>query len=365
MNVVLEKLCADWAEHNQFSGVCMITCKGSTVFSGAYGFANRAFKIPNKIDTKFDTASITKLFTATAILQLVQDKKLKLSDYITDIIDLKGTKISPNVTMEQLLNHTSGIHDDAEEEAGEQYSELFVTQPNYAIRECRDFLKNFVYKEPNFEPGSDVRYCNCSFVLLGLAIEEITGTSYREDVTENIFQRAGMRNTAFLSMDSINENTAEGYTNLYNKNGELIGYKKNIYCFPPKGTPDGGAYTTAEDMNLFLAAIQKHILLNNTYADLILTAHCPYTRKKEWMGIPGLYERNGYAFEFLFLPDSQEPFCIYKDGQNDGVAARFNYYPQEDITATILSNHDCDVWELTKQIQMEIYKRYYCHEEME
>lgn len=151
MNVVLEKLCADWAEHNQFSGVCMITCKGSTVFSGAYGFANRAFKIPNKIDTKFDTASITKLFTATAILQLVQNNKLKLSEHITDIIDLKGTKIPPNVTIKQLLNHTSGIHDDAEEEAGEQYSELFVTQPNYAIRECRDFLKNFVYKEPNFD----------------------------------------------------------------------------------------------------------------------------------------------------------------------------------------------------------------------
>lgn len=261
MNVVLEKLCADWAEHNQFSGVCMITCKGSTVFSGAYGFANRAFKIPNKIDTKFDTASITKLFTTTAILQLVQNNKLKLSEHITDIIDLKGTKIPPNVTIEQLLNHTSGIHDDAEEEAGEQYSELFVTQPNYAIRECRDFLKNFVYKEPNFEPGSDVRYCNCSFVLLGLAIEEITGTNYREYVTENIFQRAGMRNTAFLSMDSINENTAEGYTNLYNKNGELIGYKKNIYCFPPKGTPDGGAYTTAEDMNksIFYSIIPMQI----------------------------------------------------------------------------------------------------------
>ncbi len=80
------------------------------------------------------------------------------------------------------------------------------------------------------------------------------------------------------------------------------------------GTPDGGAYTTVEDMNLFLAAIQKKILLDDTHAKLLLTAHCPYTREKEWWGIPGLYERNGYAFEFLFLPDKKEPFCIYKDG---------------------------------------------------
>ena len=138
----------------------MVKCKGNTVFSEAYGFANRVFKIPNKIDTKFDTASITKVFTAVAVLQLVQEKKLKLSDYITQIIDLEGTEISPAVTIEQLLNHTSCLRDDAEDEAGEQYSQLFAASPNYTIKECRDFLKNFAYKKPNFEPGADVRYCN-------------------------------------------------------------------------------------------------------------------------------------------------------------------------------------------------------------
>lgn len=352
-------LCEGGGEHDGFSGVCTVRRRERTVFSEAYGFANRAYRIPNTMDTRFNTASITKLFTAAAVLQLVQAKKLKLSERITQIIDLAGTEISSAVTVEQLLNHTSGIHDDAEEEDGEEYSALFAASPNYAIRECRDFLKNFAYKKPNFEPGADVRYCNCSYVLLGLAIETITGKSYREYVTEHVFQKAGMKSTAFLSMDSVNENTAEGYLHLYSEDGKAIGYRKNIYSFPPVGTPDAGAYTTAEDLNLFLAAIQKGLLLDAAHAKLFLTPHCPYTREKEWWGIPGLYERNGYAFEFLFLPNAKEPFCIYKDGQNDGVAARFSYYPKEDITVTILSNQDCDVWAMTKQLQTRIYELYY------
>lgn len=68
----VETLCEDWNRREQFSGVCMVKHKEHTIFSGAYGFANRAFKIPNQIDTKFDTASITKVFTAAAVLQLVQ-----------------------------------------------------------------------------------------------------------------------------------------------------------------------------------------------------------------------------------------------------------------------------------------------------
>ena len=104
----------------------------------------------------FDTASITKVFTAAAVLQLVQEKKLKLSDHITQIIDLEGTEISPDVTIEQLLNHTSGIHDDAEEEAGEQYSDLFVTSPNYAIRESID--KKAVFLIPAFRNTFSVTY---------------------------------------------------------------------------------------------------------------------------------------------------------------------------------------------------------------
>jgi len=87
---------------------------------------------------------------------------------------------------------------------------LFVNSSNCAIRECKDFLKNFAYKEPNFKAGTNVRYNNCAFVLLGLAIEKVTGIDYRTYVTKNIFEEAcQMTNTKFCVMDEINENTAE------------------------------------------------------------------------------------------------------------------------------------------------------------
>ena len=75
----------------------------------------------------------------------MEQGKLKLTDCITAIIDLEGTQIPADVTIEHLLRHTSGIADDADEEAGEEYSDLFINSPNYAIRECRDFLKNFAF----------------------------------------------------------------------------------------------------------------------------------------------------------------------------------------------------------------------------
>lgn len=359
MKEFIKSVCEQNYPAHNFSGVCMLKVKGETLFAKAYGYASRAFKIPNQIDTKFDTASITKIFTAAAVLQLIECGKLNFGDKITDIIDLSGTEIPTDVTIEQLLNHTSGIADDADEENGEDYSALFAEYPNYAMRECRDFLRNFAYKKPNFMAGTGVRYCNCSYVLLGLAIEKVTGISYRDYVARNVFDKAGMSDSGFLSMDGVNENTAEGYVSITDESDNIVGYKKNIYCYPPKGTPDGGAYTTAEDLNKFICAIKSNVLLGKEFSKIFLTPHCEFTKPEEWYEIPGLYEKNGYAFEFLMLPDSDEPFCICKDGINDGVSVKLSYYPASDITLVLLSNHNCNVWEMTKEIQLEIYKRYY------
>ena len=355
MKHIIDTICREYAEQHDFSGVCLYKEQGETVFAGAYGYANRAYEIPNRIDTRFDTASVTKTFTAAAVMQLVDARKMRLEDKITALVDLSGTKIPEDVTIHHLLSHTSGIADDADEEAGENYADLFRDSPNYAIRECRDFLKNFAYKEPNFKAGTARRYCNCSFVLLGLAMEAVTGKSYREYVRENIFAKAGMTGSDFLSMDGINPNTAEGY--ILEDDGT---WRKNIYSYPPQGTPDGGAYTTAEDMNRFLAAIRGNVLMGEDVSKALLSPQVPFTKPQTRDQIPGLYLQGGYAFEFLMLPERKTPVCICKDGINDGVSAKFSWYPEKNITLTFLANQNCNVWEMTRKIQREIYQRYYC-----
>lgn len=109
-----------------------------------------------------------------------------------------------------LLTHTSGIGDDAEEENGESYEDLWRTKPNYAVTTTADFLPQFIHKPPNFPPGQGCSYCNCSFVLLGLMIEKISGMNFRDYVRQNIFTRAGMPHSDFLRLDRVYENVAEG-----------------------------------------------------------------------------------------------------------------------------------------------------------
>ena len=128
--------------------------------------------VPNTLDTRFDTASTTKLFTAVATLQLIDAGAFGLDTSAGQYLGLEGTAISPDVTVRHLLTHTSGIGDDADKEAGESYEAVWRDAgPNYTVTETADFLPQFVHRPPNFIPGAGCRYNNCGYVLLGLMVE--------------------------------------------------------------------------------------------------------------------------------------------------------------------------------------------------
>jgi CubicO group peptidase (beta-lactamase class C family) len=328
---------------SDFSGVCLVRQGDRDIVHQAFGFAHRGFTIPNDVTTRFDIASVTKIFTAAAIMQLVDQGKLALDTRVMPFLEIEGTPVSDNVTVFHCLTHTSGIADDADEEAGEEYELLFVDKPNYSIRETKDFLPQCTEKQPNFRPGEGVRYNNCAFVLLGLVIEKVTGMPYRDYVRRHIFAPAGMETADFCAMDGVCPNLAEHYKQLEGLAGEKA-WRKNIYSYPPIGSPDGGATVTANDLAQFIRAIQTHQLMSESASRELLS---PQVVREEDPELGSLW--NGFGFEFELDRDGVV-IAFGKDGVNAGVASICMHYPASDTTIVILANQDCNVWEMLDEI---------------
>lgn len=327
-----------------FSGACLVNRGNEIILHKAFGLARRGFGIPNTVDTRFDIASVTKTFTATAILQLVEAGAIALDSQVMPYLGIRGTQIRDDVTVYHCLTHTSGIGDDADEEAGEEYEDLFKDKPNYAIRETADFLPQFVNKEPMFPPGEGVRYNNVAFVLLGLVIEKTTGTTYRDYVRGNVFERVGMTGAGFYAMDGVHAEFAEHYKRIDHDDG-TVEWRKNIYSYPPIGSPDGGATVTALDLDRFVGAVAASKLLGEEWTTRLLT---PHVKVKE---IEGGSLSNGFAFEFKLDAEAQV-VCISKDGFNAGVCSMLAYYPASDSTVVLLANIEYDVWGMLDEIEL-------------
>ena len=229
---------------------------------------------------------------------------------------LAGTTIPREVTLRHLLTHTSGIADDADEEAGEDYAELWVEKPCYSVVETVDFLPQFAYKEPRVAPGIDCRYCNVGYILAGLALESATGRSYRDYVREHVFARARMGDADFFDRRDAAPRVAEGGD--VDSNGRWV---QNLFSYPPIGSPDGGAHATAGDLIRFFDAIRCGELLGPLWTEKFLTPQVRHDEDTE------------YGFGLEFSADG-----YYKDGINAGTSGLLIHYSKLGIDAAVLSN---------------------------
>ena len=334
---------------DKFTGAVAVTWGDELIFQRAYGLANRAWNAPCTVDTRFDVASITKLFTAVATLQLVERGAIGLDTPVADFIGLPAGSISPEITPYHLMTHTSGIADDADEEAGELYEDLFVDRPNYAVDATADQLPNFLGKPANFAPGAGCRYCNAGYILLGLVIEKASGQAYRDYVETNVFDRAGMDRSGFFRMDVVEPDVAEGVEPI-RVDGRVVGWRRNIYKYPPIGDPAGGAYVTVGDLQAFHRAARGGKLLGPSLTAALFRPHELHSLKDQ---------RNhmiGYAWEFLTEPDGR--ILRYgKEGVNFGVSAFLRHYPEQEVTLAILGVGEDAVWEPARELDADVRGR--------
>jgi CubicO group peptidase (beta-lactamase class C family) len=334
----LEQYFQGLAAQDKFSGVALITQGSARLFAGAYGYASRAWRVPNTLETRFDTASITKLFTAVAVLQLIDQGRLSLDTCVPERLDLRDTTVASDVNVFQLLTHTSGLGDDVEEEDGEDYAALWLSRPNYAVTTTADLLPQCLHNPPNFAPGQRCRYCNCGYVLLGRLVETISGLAYRDYVRQHIFAPAGMAASGFFHLAEVQPHVAEGSDPQRGAGGQVTGWRKNIYSFPPIGSPDGGAYVTAPDLDRFLRSVQADVLLPPALTQAFLTPQVPYQVHSGWT------KHYGLGLWFYLDPAGQVVF-YEKEGQNAGVSAVLRHFPNADISVVLLSNMEAGVWD--------------------
>lgn len=280
-----------------------------------------------------------------AVLQQVDAGRLGLQDHIHDHVNLTGTRIPEEVTLHQLLSHTSGIADDADEEAGESYEALWAEKPNYSVTETEDFLPQFVHKAPVFEAGTACRYNNVGYVLLGLAVEKVTGHSYRQVVREQVFAAAGMTASGFFHMSQAEPDVAEGWDPVEKEAGEITGWRQNIYSYPPIGSPDGGAHSTAADLVKFLDAIQNGTLLSAESTQRFLSPQALHHSMKDPDSPQDTHQLH-YAYGLEIEHDAAgEVRSFYKDGINAGSSGILRRYPRLDLSIAVLANSEDGAWE--------------------
>ena len=300
---------------DQFSGAAFLTKGGRTLFSGAYGQADRERRIANTVDTRFRIGSMNKMFTAVATLQLIEQGKLALDDTVGEHLRGYPNKdVASKVTVRHLLTHTGGTGD--------------IFGPEYdanrlQLREHSDYVKLYGSRAPEFEPGSQFRYSNYGFVLLGAIIETVSGQSYYDYVRDHVFGPAGMTSTDSLPESVEVPNRSIGYTS-----AGAQSWQPNTDWLPWRGTAAGGGYSTVGDVARFADALTSHRLLSPASTELLITG-------KVAVG-PGIR----YAFGFADARDKNANGWVGHSGGAPGMNGDLKIYLKSGYVLVVLANLD-------------------------
>jgi CubicO group peptidase (beta-lactamase class C family) len=256
----IDQLLALYTKYGQFNGTALVADNGQVIYKKGFGLANMEWNIPNAPDTKFRLGSITKQFTATLILQLVEQGKIKLDGKLVDYLPEYRNETGSKVTIHHLLNHTSGIP---------SYTSLpgffqSVSRNPFAVDE---FVKKYASGDLEFEPGTKFVYNNSGYFLLGAIIEKVTGKPYDQVVKENIFDPLGMKNSGYDRWGTILNKRATGYTSTPK------GYDTAPYLDMSIPYAAGSLYSTVEDLYLWDQALYGEKMLPAKSRELMFKAN--------------------------------------------------------------------------------------------
>lgn len=305
-------------EDDEFSGAVLIAKNGIPIFKEVAGDASKSYLIKNKIDTKFNIASVGKIFTGLAILQLEEQGKLSFDDTVDKYVgtDWLKPEVASKIQIKHLLTHTSGLDD--------YFKKAYAQNAVPAFRNLNDYKTLLSEDDLLFEPGAKFSYSNSGMLILGVIIEKVSQESYFDYLDTHIFKPAGMVNSGGFYKDRPVENRATGYTKIYENNS--VTFDNNQFTRILRGSPSGGAYSSVEDLLKFDAALRSNKLLS------------PDGAKFLFEGRPEL-NAGFHSFAFFVENVDGDTIALHK-GDGRGVNAQYCMYLDKGYTFIVLSNYN-------------------------
>jgi CubicO group peptidase (beta-lactamase class C family) len=297
------------ARVNRFSGTILLARKGVPIVAKGYGWANAEWEVPNTPQTKFRLGSITKQFTSMAILQLQEQGKLKVQDSICSFVSPCPDAWKP-VTVHHLLTHTSGIP---------SYTGFpTYTDTMMVPKTLEQMVASFRDLPLEFEPGSQFKYDNSGYFLLGVILEKVSGKTYENVLRDQIFTPLGMKDSGYDTSSEILPRRAAGYAR---KGSDLV---NAAYLDMVQPFAAGALYSTVEDLLKWDQALYTDKLLPAAAREALFT---PF--------------KNGYAYGWSVPMVSPRTFGrrqISHGGGINGFATMIVRLPDDNVTAIVLAN---------------------------
>jgi CubicO group peptidase (beta-lactamase class C family) len=322
----LDALVQKLAGADLFSGAVLLAKDGKVIYQKAFGTANKDFNAPNKLDTKFNLGSMNKMFTAVAIAQLVERGKLSFDDPLSKFLpEFPDKESAEKIKIKQILTHTAGL--------GGYFSRKFVESSRDRFRTVDDMMKLAKEEKIQFEPGSKWQYSNTGFLVLGAVVEKASGQTYFDYVRENIYKPAGMINSDCYELDRVNTNLAVGYEKDFTDGG--IRFRNNIFSHVLRGGPQGGGYSTVEDLLRFDVALRSGKLVGQEYVKLLLSAK-PDLKSPQY----------GYGFQI----DTQNQVAGHGGGF-EGISSNLDMFLSSGYTGVVMSNYGMGAFPVNDKIR--------------
>lgn len=317
---------ADVAEG--FSGVATVDGPDGRMLEVCGGLAHRALEVPNAVETRFGIASGSKTYTAVIILRLARRGLLDLATPVRTWLGDDLPLIAPEVTLEHLLTHTSGIGDYLDEELLE-LDEYVLTSPVHEFTTSEAFVAAIDGFPQREEPGTTFRYNNGGLVVASIVAERVSGKTYAELVHDEVVVPAGLTATGVLRLDSLPGDVALGYV-------LSEGDQTNVLHLPVVATGDGGAFTTADDTLRFWRALLDGTLVSSEDLEL-MTRPRNYSESEEMR----------YGLGMWLHPTGA---ALIMEGCDVGQSFRSWHDPSTGITATVLSNTADGAWPMVRAL---------------